>query len=256
MAILRIGGIMMAACLLLTGCSSFYTSIAKDTVMVKKINQEAQPAEVEYNGVLSEDTLRSLSVSAVNSHYGHNLSLEDVQFEGFAMDQAQIKQLLARDGRQYKTDQSFLVEYKTQLAKVSKGIYILSVMNKYNATDLYNVVMNAADGDVIGISKVDFVKTAVKDKGSRALRLDELAIIAEPFIANMDGYEPDGLELDDTSLYMIGEKTELRYKAKGTDDIVLSLLIDLETRKVTGFYKDIMTALQDIVNKYAYRIVD
>ncbi|MCQ6559781.1 hypothetical protein [Paenibacillus mendelii] len=255
MAIIRISSIILAVSLLLTGCSGFYTSIPKDTVMVKKIIQETPADEVEYNGVLSEETVKTLSISAVNKYYSHNLSLDDIEFEGFSMDQAQIKELLAKNTKDLYGEQGFLVEFKTQLSKVPSGIYIVAVMNKYDATDIYNVVMNAKDGDVVAISKVVISEKTKVEKKPTVQRLSELETIGDQFIAGMDDYKPADLVLDDTSYRYGGSTAELYYKSKENDAIVLNIVIDVDTQKVVGFYKDIMTVLQYIVSKYAFSIM-
>ncbi|MDQ0114858.1 hypothetical protein [Paenibacillus harenae] len=236
---------------LLAGCGSFYTGISKNTVMVKKTNQEKPDAEVEYGGLLSEDTVKTLSVNAVNKYFGHNLSLDDAMIDTSSLDQQQIKAVLADATSEMDMKQGFLVEYREQLIKVAGGIYMSTIINKYDSEDMYGVVMNAKDGEVIGLSKVNIEKRTSSPTESKKYKLTEVVGLAEQFIETMGDYEQDALEWDD-SYYLNGYMTELYFKNKETDEVALSLLINIGSGEVVGFYKDIMTVLQLWIGKRMY----
>ncbi|MGO4370854.1 hypothetical protein [Paenibacillus sp. 2TAB19] len=237
--------------MLLAGCGSFYSSIPKNTVMVKKINQDKPAEEVEYNGVLSEESVKMLSVNAVNKYFGHNLSVDDILIETTSMDQQQIKAVLADATNDMKMKLGFLVEYKEQLGEVANGIYMSTIVNKYDSEDIYGVVMNAKDGEVVGLSRVDAEKrpTSVDKK----FDINGMVAKADQFIETMGDYTQSALEWDD-SYYLSGYVTELYYKKKDSDVVELSVLINTLTGEVVGFYKDIMTILQLWIGKRMYEI--
>lgn len=238
--------------LLLVGCGSFYTGISKNTVMVKKINQEKPAEEVEYGGLLSEETVNTLSINAINKYFGHNLSLDDVLIKTASMDQQQIKAVLADATSHMDMKQGFLVEYKDQLNKVAGGIYMSTVVNKYDSEDVYGVVMNAKDGEVIGLSRMNIEKRPSSAENKK-YELTEVVGLAEQFIEAMGDYNQDELEWDD-SYYLSGYVTELYFKNKGTDEVALSLLVNIGSGEVVGFYKDIMTVLQLWIGKRMYSL--
>lgn len=233
--------------LTLTGCGSFYSGISKDTVMVKKIPQEKPGEMVEYNGVLSEDTVKTLSVNAVNKYFEHNLSLDDILIEMSFMDQTQIKSLLADATRNVDMERGFLVEYKEPLKKVAGGVYMATMMNKYDSSDVYGVVINARDGEVLGLSKVNMSESS---RAEKKLTYEDLTNNADEFVKGMGDYKLNDLQLED-SFYLRGG-VEFYYKNKNSNEVVLSLLVDMSTGQIIGFYKDMMTILQFIIVKEAY----
>lgn len=73
-----------------TGCDRWFDTIQKDTVMVKKLPKEQQSSEVEYEGILSQDTVKTLSLNAVNKYFGERLAKEEIQFELLAVDRTKL----------------------------------------------------------------------------------------------------------------------------------------------------------------------
>ncbi|MFF2885805.1 hypothetical protein [Paenibacillus sp. NPDC057967] len=231
------------ASMALSGCAAFYTGIPKDTVMVKKIPEQKPGEEVEYNGVLSEETVKTLSMNAVNKYFEHNLSLDDIMFEMYFMDQQGIKSLLADATLNVKMDREFLVEYKEPLKKVASGVYMANVLNIYDSSDVYGVVINAKDGEVLGLSKVNDLSMVKQKELSR----EELESHAHAFVEGIGEYKLSDLELGDTFYYR--GSVEFYYMKKGSDEVVLSVLLNAYTGKGIGFYKDMMTVLQFLMNK-------
>lgn len=236
--------ILSLTAMILSGCAGFYSGVSKDTVMVKKIPEQKPDEVVEYNGVLSEETVKTLSMNAVNKYFEHNLSLDDIVFEMFFMDQQGIKTLLADATSNVKMDRGFLVEYKEPLKKVASGVYMANVMNIYDPSDAYGVVINAKDGEVLGIS---IVTNPSAEKQQKGLSHEELEGIANEFVESLGEYKLSDLELDD-ALYYRGS-VEFYYIKKNSDEVVLSVLLNANTGQGIGFYKDMMTVLQLLMNK-------
>lgn len=236
--------ILSLTAMILSGCAGFYSGVSKDTVMVKKIPEQKPDEVVEYNGVLSEETVKTLSMNAVNKYFEHNLSLDDIVFEMFFMDQQGIKTLLADATSNVKMDRGFLVEYKEPLKKVASGVYMANVMNIYDPSDAYGVVINAKDGEVLGIS---IVTNPSVDKQQKMFTNEELESRANDFVESLGEYKLSDLELDD-ALYYRGS-VEYYYMKKGSDEVVLSVLLNANTGQGIGFYKDMMTVLQFLMNK-------
>ncbi|REK75008.1 hypothetical protein [Paenibacillus paeoniae] len=228
----------------LSGCADFFSGIPKDTVMVKEIPQEKPGDVVEYNGVLSEETVKTLSMNAVNKYFENNLSLDDIQFEMYFMDQQGIKSLLADATQNVDRERGFLVEYKEPLKKVASGIYMATVLNIYDPSDVYGVVINAKDGEVLGLSKVnDLGKTMSKNELSH----NQLVGYADEFVKDIGDYKLSDLQLGDNFYYR--GSVEFYYTKKGTDEVVLSVMLNAPTGQTVGFYKDMMTVLQFLLNK-------
>lgn len=236
--------ILSLTAMILSGCAGFYTGVSKDTVMVKKIPEQKPDEVVEYNGVLSEETVKTLSMNAVNKYFEHNLSLDDIVFEMFFMDQQGIKTLLADATSNVKMDRGFLVEYKEPLKKVASGVYMANVMNIYDPSDAYGVVINAKDGEVLGISKLTNPSV---EKQQKELSHEELEGHANEFVESLGEYKLSDLELDN-ALYYRGS-VEFYYIKKNSDEVVLSVLLNANTGQGIGFYKDMMTVLQFLMNK-------
>ncbi|MFF3926352.1 hypothetical protein [Paenibacillus lactis] len=80
--------------ILTTACQSVFNTIPKDTVMVKKIIRENENMEEEYEGVLSEDAVKTLSLNAVNKYFDENLTKDELQFDLAVIDQNKFKVML------------------------------------------------------------------------------------------------------------------------------------------------------------------
>ncbi|MGD5763659.1 hypothetical protein QUU53_22490, partial [Xanthomonas citri pv. citri] len=126
--------------IVMTGCEGWFNKIPKDTVMVKKITHENKGNEVEYEGVLSQDAVKTLSLNAVNKYYDESLSMDKLQFQLMTVDQKKINDLMNEvepraSLQQTKEPQKIEFNYKTELDHISGGLYYVTWTrsdNKYN----------------------------------------------------------------------------------------------------------------------------
>jgi hypothetical protein len=230
----------------LTGCNGLYPSIDKDTVMVKKITKEQTSSKVEYEGVLSEDAMITLSLNAINKYFGNNLTADDIVSELSLMNQQEIKLTLADLTKKYnRLNQKFLVEYKSQLSKVPAGIYFVYISNKYDTRDAYSVAVNPRDGDIVSVSS-NFVNVITEKQNKLKLDETELKKIADDFITGMNDIRLSDLE-PDYNVNVKGVVMEMFYKNKDDQSIALCVSIDMNSKEVIGFYKDIMVVLRSFI---------
>ncbi|OAB37592.1 hypothetical protein [Paenibacillus glacialis] len=276
--------------ILTTGCGGLFNAIEKDTVMVKKITIEHKSNEVKYEGVLSQDTVKTLSLNAVNKYYNEKLTMDEVQFELMAVDQKKLKELL--DKLEYdvikrsKQNQGFKVNSETELNKIPSGLFYMTLTQSADPNEVYDIVLNARDGDVIKISKVnqnpenaDKIKKYAynRDKNADAeVIMDEVIVIDNPFVQEKESYVLPDLTLDknakaevimdevieianrfiqekgsyvlpDLTLDKIGTRwglvAELYYRSKDKQSLNYSVMVNVRTKQVVGFNKDVMAML-------------
>jgi len=226
--------------LIATGCSGFYNAIEKDTVMVKKINNEHKGMEPSYEGVLSQDAVRTLSVGAVNKFFDVSLTVDDFQFELMALDQKKFKDLLVKVAyaMNSRADSKYEVDAEAELNKIPGGLFYMTLTRVAHPDEVYDLVLNARDGDVLKISKV-IMKSA---SGGNVRDLDEIIDSANRFIKDKGSYAPSDLTLEGKSTRW-GVVAELYYKRKDNQGLGYSIMVDYRTKQVLGFNKDLMAML-------------
>ncbi|AJS59787.1 hypothetical protein [Paenibacillus sp. IHBB 10380] len=279
--------------ILTTGCGGLFNAIEKDTVMVKKITIEHKSNEVKYEGVLSQDTVKTLSLNAVNKYYNEKLTMDEVQFELMAVDQKKLKELLNK--LEYdvisrsKQNQGFKVNSETELNKIPSGLFYMTLIQSADPNEVYDIVLNARDGDVIKISKVnqnpkyaynrDMKKKYAynRDKNEDAeVIMDEVIVIDNPFVQEKGSYVLPDLTLDknedaevimdevigianrfiqEKGSYVLPDLTldkkgirwgivaELYYRSKDKQSLNYSVRVNVRTKQVVGFNKDVMAML-------------
>ncbi|MEC0093938.1 hypothetical protein [Paenibacillus macquariensis] len=240
--------------ILTTGCGGLFNAIEKDTVMVKKITIEHKTNEVKYEGVLSQDTVKTLSLNAVNKYYNEKLTMGEVQFELMAVDQKKLKELL--DKLEYgvisrsKQNQGFKVNSETELNKIPSGLFYMTLTQSADPNEVYDIVVNARDGDVIKISKVNQnPKYAYGDKDPEVVMegkviMDEVIEIANRFIQEKGSYVLSDLTLDKKGTrWGRGIVAELYYRSKDKQSLNYSVMVNVRTKQVVGFNKDVMAML-------------
>ena len=70
--------IFILGCLFLSGCSRLFNTIQLDTLMSQKIETNALDISSNYNGIVSVDTIKDISIKAVNSYLQKSLQLDNV----------------------------------------------------------------------------------------------------------------------------------------------------------------------------------
>ncbi|MCD9025314.1 hypothetical protein [Cohnella silvisoli] len=233
--------------ILTTGCGALFNAIEKDTVMVKKITKEHESNEVKYEGVLSQDTVKTLSLNAVNKYYDEKLTMDEVQFELMAVDQKKLKDLLVKveygiNSRQ-KQNLGFKVDSQTEPNKIPSGLFYMTLTQSADPNEVYDIVLNARDGDVLKISKV-ILKNGSLGKEPKVV-MDDIIGIANRFIQEKGSYALSDLVLNEKAIRW-GIFTEMYYMSKDNQSLNYSVLVDLRTKQVVGFNKDVMAMLNYI----------
>ncbi|MFE4709863.1 hypothetical protein ACFRAM_03225 [Paenibacillus sp. NPDC056722] len=228
---------------LMTGCQSWFNSIPKDTVMVKKIVQEHKNTEIEYEGVLSQDAVKTLSVQAVNKFLGKKLTLDHAQFEIMAVDQNKLKELLKETshvpgpavmdgGRAQQT-----MQFTSDIQAITGGLYYVTLTSSEVPEDSYDIVLNAKDGDVLKILR-SYRESRAMPRNSEEKVFD----IADRYVEEHGSYPLSELtqQLD---LTRWGSNVELYYTSKDNKTLKYSVVINFSSNEVVGFSKDVMTLL-------------
>lgn len=228
--------------LLTTGCEGWFNTIPKGTVMVKKLPQEQQTGEVEYDGILSQDAAKTISLNAVNKYYGESLTKEEIQFELLAVDRTKLEELLkrtvtsvvARPMAEWMRD--FDVDPVTELEPHSGGLYYMTLTRKTEPNEVYDLVVNAKDGEVVKMIKSSW---GLSDGNTRPAR--DVTDVANRFVQEKGSYP-----LSDLVLYQQVERgriTEVYYMNEDRQSLKYCVMINNRTKEIIGFSKDVMTLL-------------
>lgn len=243
--------------ILATGCQSVFNTIPKDTVMVKKINRENEAIEAEYEGVLSQDTVKTLSLNAVNKYFDENLSMDELQFELAVIDQNKFKVLLneAEYGFVTKTRPVVVpagvpelkVNDQIEFATYSGGLYYTTLTQLTDPDEVYDIVLNARDGDVIkavrgGETIPNYAKTTVEDDLMVKRYMNKVIPLATEFIQDKGSYPLSDLSLNER-MTRSGGVMELYYMSKDGDKLKYAVTVDLKRNEIVGFSKDVMALL-------------
>ncbi|UNK19131.1 hypothetical protein MNQ98_03565 [Paenibacillus sp. N3/727] len=243
--------------ILMTGCGGVFDQIPKDTVMVKKITKEENANEMEYEGVLSQDAVKTLSLNAVNTYFGENIGMEELEYELLFIDQ--IKDLLreAESGvissvepRVISSAESAVIprpveipqvkrRYQADLEPISSGLYYATLTKRADPQESYEIVLNAKDGDIIKVLKGRIVRGFPSYSEEDLAKVIELA---SPFIEKRGSYSLSDLSFNN-AITRWGNVAELYYTSKDGNELKYSVMVDVRAQKVVGFNKDVMALI-------------
>ncbi|EFU41142.1 hypothetical protein PVOR_16004 [Paenibacillus vortex V453] len=229
--------------ILTTGCGGFYNSIEKDKVMVKKISNERESNEVNYEGVLSQEAVKTLSINAVNKYFNEQLTLNQVQFELMAADQNKLKELVEQNIAS-RASQKDREDAKTELNDIPDGLYYVTMTITPTRKKGYDIVLNARDGNVLKISnfqKSDYQTTVDINKNIPSSKITETS---GKFIQDKEGYSLSDLSADFGS-FSSADEAEIYYRSKKDNSLKYQITVNLTSMKVTGFNKDLMVMLKN-----------
>lgn len=221
---------------LLSGCSSYYQSIPKDTVMVKKIAQVSSENKIKNPGVLSEETVKTLSLNAINKLFDTNFSFEDVNIQANLFDLKQIKSMLYSFLGDSDVDP--LVQYKTELSTISNGLFSVSVTNQYTAQVQYTIMIDATNGDVLEVQK--YVGSHASNNTGVATS-DEIIGTAKQLLGQIEGI--DLLDYEQPRILKERKQALVVFENKKTKNDGVILSFDVKTKELWSYSKDITTIL-------------
>lgn len=233
-----------AAVLLLvtTGCSIMFDTIPKDTVMVKKITREKE--EAMYEGGLSQEAVKSLSLNAIHKYLGEQLTKDEVQFNLKVIDQVTFETMMTYDSLipQPVVLPKFQLNDQTEWNQISVGLYYITLTSLTESGEVYNVILNAQDGDVLKLKSQEQIIRTFENKTEDETE-DEIQkgiVAAKTFIQEKGSYQLSDLSLNDKMTTRRGNVLELFYTNKKRDKIKYAVTVNVSQNKVIGFSKDVM----------------
>lgn len=232
----------MGFMMLLMGCDGFFNVVKKDTVMVKKINAAHEKNEVEYEGVLSMDTIQMLSLNAVDKYFDEKLTKNEMEFELMKIDANNLWEMLT-----LLSKQDAVIDVQTELDKVPNGLFEIILSRQANPKEEYHLILNAQNGDVLKASKwMNYLKGGeiqlyFRNEGLEENQKEELAIVNQ-FIQEKGNYPLSDLTLIGSVGW--GEAiVEYYYMYKDDPKVSYSIVVNEETKQVMEFSKDLMAIL-------------
>ncbi|GAA0391112.1 hypothetical protein [Paenibacillus motobuensis] len=242
------------ACMIcvLGGCNGFYNAIQKDTVMVKHIAKDPDAKSVEYNGILSQETVTKLSVNAVNKIYNLKLTSDQVRIGIYSMTQKELERLLTLIKENLKSYKNFKAAEERQKKAIERmekkvlhltdGLTFVSLEGKTDQ-GRFEVLINPKDGKVESIMHrdVEYSNDATgSDMNSnvipKELSGEETVQKAEKYLEQIEGTGASAYQLD--YLYTYWPIQELYFRSKEPDVGVLGIVIDTKAGEFIGFDKD------------------
>ncbi|WP_334077875.1 hypothetical protein [Paenibacillus sanfengchensis] len=242
--------ICVAFMILATGCQSVFNTIPKDTVMVKKI-RENDNAEEEYEGVLSQDAVKTLSLNAVNKYFDENLTKDELQFELAVIDQNKFKVMLNEAEKSLVHIPATVPELKVNdqidFASYSSGVYYTTLTKSTDPNEGYLIVLNAKDGDVIrAVRRRETIQDDARPTMEEDLLLKyfikKFTTLATEFIRDKGSYPLSELTLKE-DITRSGGVVEFYYMSKDGDKLKYVVTVDLKRNEIVGFSKDVMALL-------------
>ncbi|MEK0314689.1 hypothetical protein [Cohnella sp. 56] len=225
-----------------TGCQSWFNSIPKDTVMVKKIVQEHQSSEIEYEGVLSQNAVKTLSVQAVYKFLNIKLAPDHVQFEIMAVDQNKLKELLKET---VQVDRRAAAEgmsrqsrsFTSDIQAITGGLYYVTLTSSDVPGESYDIVLNAKDGDVLKVLRSYRESRAMPSSSEQ-----QIFDLANRFI-EQHGSDPLAELTPQLDLIRRGANVELYFTSKDNKTLKYCVVVNSGSNAVVGFSKDVMALL-------------
>lgn len=236
-----LGGV--AVPLLLSGCSGFYNPIPKDTVMVKQL-EAYEEFKVKDDALLSEETIKILSLNAVGKYFDHPMDLANVNIEMYYMDNDELKMLLANKTSYLNLDREILDVYVSQLNKISHGLYFAQITNVFNEYDFYVITINPINGDILGASNVDYPDVKMNDK---RLTDEELIQQVKQFIEQKQIVE-DQIDYSKITVHHRTNGFSEMFYMSEDGLVIFRVAINRNTNKVLDFSKDILAAIHMAAN--------
>ncbi|GKU77353.1 hypothetical protein [Paenibacillus sp. L3-i20] len=232
--------------IVMTGCTGMIDRIPKDNVMVKKITKEETVNEIEYEGVLSQVAIKTLSLNAVKTYLDENITMEDIQYELLLIDQSSLKDFLieTENGRVPEGELSAVLpqvmrKYEAYLEPIVNGLYFVTITKQSDPREVYKIVLNAKEGDVLQVIKLEIVTSNLSyDEVDQ----DKVNEIANAFIEKKGDYSLSDLSKRDEFTRWTN-KVMLYYDSIDSNELKYIVEVNVRDQKVVGFSKDVMAFL-------------
>ncbi|MNP16871.1 hypothetical protein D3C76_1092830 [compost metagenome] len=202
--------------------------------MVKKIPQEQQANEAAYEGVLSLDAVKTLSLNAVHKYYGTQLTLDDVQFELMSVDKSKLRELFKYPERKDALDYILDPDNMT-------GSLFNATMTVKKHKEVYALVLNDKDGDILRISKSGDVPDGILTNDS--YDRDKALEAANQFVEEIIKYPLSKLQLIPEYTQWDQKIITIFYRSKEDNAIKYGVHLNFATYEMIGFSKDVMALI-------------
>lgn len=227
---------------LLAGCSSLYNPYPKNTVMIKNLEAKEQ-FKVQDDALLSEETIKSLGINAINKYFNNHLSKDNVEFELQSIDYSDIKKLLASATSYLNLDQDILDSYIEQLNKVSSGLYFITITNVFNEYDIYGITINPSNGEILRATKAkNFAEVKVSEEDAR-VDDEKLVQLAKQF-ADEKELINTAIDASQIRVYQTMNGLSELYYISDDRKVMFYFMINYVKNEVVDFSKDVLAAIQ------------
>lgn len=176
--------------LMLSACSSPFNKIQLDTLMTKEINISETDSLAQYTGVISVDTIKELSVNAVNTYLNQNIALDQssivVQFYESKTMETMITELIRKP---------YSFSYSNQIIdrlneELVDGIFMVSIKN---AEQSYRTILGGSSGQILEVSNQSKEAFAYRDE---ELSKFNVLQIGNQYVRNVIGADPSAFIVD------------------------------------------------------------
>lgn len=203
--------IFIIGCLLLSGCSHLFNVIQLDTLMTQKIETNTSNTSSNYTGIVSVDTIKELSIKAVNTYLQKSLKPDEagivVQFY-----EADTMENLIAEWKHKPYMFSFSDKVIDSLDKeLADGIFIVELKGE---TYDYQVILAASTGQLLEID--DWSKGTRFSEGEK-VEVEDMLAMCHNYIDMIMGIDPQTLSFEISSSDF-SNNYELSYYDKQTKE--------------------------------------
>lgn len=203
--------IFIIGCLLLSGCSHLFNVIQLDTLMSQKIETNTSNTSSNYTGIVSVDTIKELSIKAVNTYLQKSLKPDEagivVQFY-----EADTMENLIAEWKHKPYMFSFSDKVIDSLDKeLADGIFIVELKGE---TYDYQVILAASTGQLLEID--DWSKGTRFSEGEK-VEVEDMLAMCHNYIDMIMGIDPQTLSFEISSSDF-SNNYELSYYDKQTKE--------------------------------------
>lgn len=215
----------IVGCLLLSGCSHLFNTIQPDTLMSQKIETNSSNVSSSYNGIVSVDTIKDVSIKAVNSYLQKSLQLDNVAIV-VQFYEAETMENLISEWKHKPYLFSFSEEVVNSLNdELSEGIFIVEM--KGDTYD-YQVILTASTGQLLEID--DWSKGTRFTDGDK-VEVEDIIAMCQNYIEMIMGINPNTLTFE-IGMSDFSNNYELIYYDKQTKEQSFLLEVNPYTLRI------------------------
>lgn len=216
---IRLTSLVWFGVLMLSACSNPFNKIQLDTLMTKEINISETDSLAQYTGVLSVDTIKELSVNAVNTYLNQNIALDQssivVQFYESKTMETMIAELI-RKPYSFSYSNQIINQLNEELVD---GIFMVSVKNGEQS---YRTILGGSSGQILEVSNQIKEGFAYRDE---PLSRSNVLQVGNQYVRNVIGADPNAFVVDCFQPYF-SHDYELYYHDVVSNEVIFMLEIN------------------------------